>query len=44
MISVFGKFDMDITEKLTLSTGLRWIDEEKEGNAQYQFAVGLDLD
>ena len=42
MISVFGKFDMDITEKLTLSTGLRWIDEEKEGNAQYQFAVGLD--
>ena len=42
MVSVFGKFDMDITEKLTISTGLRWIDEEKEGNAQYQFAVGLD--
>ena len=41
-ISVFGKFDMDITEKLTSGTGLRWIDEEKEGNAQYQFAVGLD--
>ena len=42
MYSVYGKADIDLTEKLTLSGGLRYANEEKDGRAQYQFAVGLD--
>jgi iron complex outermembrane receptor protein len=42
MYSIFGKADYDVSDRLTLSAGLRLIHEEKSGNAQYQFAVGLD--
>ncbi|NRA31239.1 MAG: TonB-dependent receptor [Parvularculaceae bacterium] len=42
MYSVYGKLDIDITDRLTLISGLRYAYEEKKGNAKYQFAVGLD--
>lgn len=42
MYSVYGQVDVDVTEKLTVTGGLRYVNEEKEGRARYQFAVGLD--
>ena len=42
MYSVFGKADFDITDRLTVTAGLRFVHEEKDGFAQYQFVVGLD--
>ena len=46
--SVFGSVDYDLTEKLTLTAGLRWTTEDKDNTISIPFInpiiAGLDLD
>ncbi|MCG8443431.1 MAG: TonB-dependent receptor [Caulobacterales bacterium] len=42
MYSIFGQADFDITDRLTVTGGVRYVYEEKEGTANYQFVAGLD--
>ncbi len=47
-LSFFGSVDFDLTDRLTLTAGLRWTDEEKENDISIPFInpiiAGLDLD
>ncbi|MEM1435597.1 MAG: TonB-dependent receptor [Pseudomonadota bacterium] len=47
-LSLFGSIDFDVTDRLTLTAGLRWTDEEKENDIAIPFInpiiAGLDLD
>jgi len=42
MYSVFAQADFDLTDRLTLNGGIRYIYEKKDGVASFQFVVGLD--
>ena len=46
--SLFGSVDYDISDKLTLTAGVRWTDEEKDNTISIPFInpiiAGLDLD
>jgi len=46
--SIFGSFDYDLTDRLTLTAGVRYTDESKENNISIPFInpiiAGLDLD
>ncbi len=43
-IALFGNFEYDLTDNLTLNLGGRWTDEERGGNTQRAiFAIDLDL-
>lgn len=40
-LAVFGEFDFDITEKLTLTAGARWAEFERNEFENFQFPQGL---
>jgi iron complex outermembrane recepter protein len=42
MYSVFAQADWDLSDRLTLNAGIRYVNEKKDGVASYVFAVGLD--
>jgi len=40
-LSLFGSFDFDITDRLNLTAGIRWTDEQKSNQIEIPFVHGL---
>jgi iron complex outermembrane receptor protein len=43
MFSVFGQMETDLTDRLSLTAGLRYVYEKKEGDVRAQMSAGLSV-